>query len=451
MTYIPISPNERDAMLAIIDVRRLEDLFKDVPVKHRFPKLDLPPALTEMEAAAELDELANGNENLRGDLVSFLGAGAYNHYIPSVVDHILRRGEFYTAYTPYQPEISQGTLQAIFEYQSLMCALTGMEVSNASHYDGATAVAEAVSMAYAQFRGKRTKVVLSPSVHPQYRATLRTYAQGMGLDLAGDNAAADLGSGPEALESLLDENTALVIVQYPDFFGRIYDYTSLIEAAHAQGALVCVAANPIALALLKTPGEMGADIVVGEGQPLGIPLSYGGPYLGFFTTRKQYIHKMAGRLVGETVDNRGQRAYVLTLTAREQHIKRERATSNICSNQGLMALAAAVYLSLAGKRGLRQVAELCYHKAHYAAMQIAKIPGYSLCFEAPFFHEFSVCCPKPVAEINDHLLEHGILGGYDLGQDYPALKNHLLIAVTEMNSKEEIDALVEVLSEVKHD
>ena len=451
MNYIPISPKEREAMLAAIGVKSTEELFRDVPKKHRFPKLDLPPALTEMEAAAELEELAASNENLRGDLVSFLGAGAYYHYIPSVVDHILRRGEFYTAYTPYQPEISQGTLQAIFEYQSLMCALTGMEVSNASHYDGATAVAEAVSMAYAQFRGKRTKVVISPAVHPQYRETLRTYAQGMGLQLTGDDPSDVLISNLDSLISLIDANTALVIVQYPDFFGRIYDYTSLIEAAHAQGTLVCVAANPTALALLKTPGEMGADIVVGEGQPLGIPLAYGGPYLGFFTTRKQYIHKMAGRLVGETIDNRGQRAYVLTLTAREQHIKRERATSNICSNQGLMALAAAVYLSLVGKRGLRQVAELCYQRAHYAADQLGKIKGYGLQFPAPFFHEFVLRCPQPAAEINEHLLEHGILGGYDLGQDYPALNNHLLIAVTEMNSKEEIDALVEVLSEVEHD
>ena len=451
MNYIPISPKERDAMLAAIGVKSLDDLFKDVPTRHRFPKFDLPPALTEMEAAAELGELALGNETIRTDLVSFLGAGAYNHYIPSVVDHILRRGEFYTAYTPYQPEISQGTLQAIFEYQSMMAALTGMEVSNASHYDGATAVAEAVNMAYAQFRGKRTKVVISPTVHPQYRETLRTYVQGMGLELVGDGPKADLKATPDDLRSTLDANTALAIVQYPDFFGRIYDYTPLIEAAHAQGALVCVAANPTALALFKTPGEMGADMVVGEGQPLGIPLSYGGPYLGFFTTRKQYIHKMAGRLVGETVDSRGQRAFVLTLTAREQHIKRERATSNICTNQGLMALASAVYLSVLGQNGLRQVAELCYHKAHYAAGQISKIPGYSLCFDAPFFHELSVCCPKPVEAINDHLLEHGILGGYDLGQHYPSLRNHMLVAVTEMNTRDEIDALVDSLLEVSHD
>ena len=451
MTYIPHSPNEREAMLNTIGVKSLEDLFKDIPTKHRFPKLDLPPALTEMEAAAELSEISIGNENLHTDLVSFLGAGAYNHYIPAAVDQILRRGEFYTAYTPYQPEISQGTLQAIFEYQSLMCALTGMEVSNASHYDGATAVAESVNMAYAQYRGKRTRMVISPTVHPQYRETLRTYVQGMNLELVGDDPRANLDAGPEALENLIDENTALVIVQYPDYFGRVYDFTKLIELTHNKGAMVCVVVNPTALGLFKTPGEMGADIVVGEGQPLGIPLSFGGPYLGIFTTRKQFIHKMAGRLVGETVDSRGQRAFVLTLTAREQHIKRERAISNICSNQGLMALAAAVYLSLLGQTGLRQVAQLCYQKAHYAAEKISRVKGYSICFDAPFFHEFSVCCPKPVDEINDHLLEHGFIGGYNLGQDYPSLKDHMLIAVTEMNTRDEIDALVSALAEVDHD
>jgi len=449
MTYIPISPQERDAMLETIGVKSLDDLFKDIPQKHRFPKLDLPPALSEMEVAAELSELAEANESTR-QLTSFLGAGMYNHYIPSVVDHILRRGEFYTAYTPYQPEISQGTLQAIFEYQSLMCALTGMEVSNASHYDGATATAEAVNLAYAQFRGKRTKVVVSPAVHPQYRAVIRTYTQGMGVEVSGDSAINDPLS-VTSLETLIDENTSLVVVQYPDFFGRIYDYTQFIESAHQKGALVCVVVNPTALALFKTPGEMGADVVVGEGQPLGIPMWYGGPSLGIFTTRKQFVHKMAGRLVGETVDNRGQRAYVLTLTAREQHIKRERATSNICSNQGLLALASAVYLSAIGKKGLRQVAELCYHKAHYAAAQLSRIPGVGLCFDEPFFHEFALCLPKSVEEVNTHLLEHGILGGYDLGQDYPALENHMLLAVTEMNSKEEIDALVEVITEVCHD
>ena len=438
MTYIPISPHERDDMLKTIGVKSLDDLFDVVPAKYRFPKLDLPRALTEMEAYAELSELAQANENVRGDLISFLGAGMYNHYIPSVIDHMLRRGEFYTAYTPYQPEISQGTLQAIFEYQSLMSALTGMDVSNASHYDGATATAEAVSLAYAQFRGKRKKVVISPTVHPQYRAVIRTYTQGMEIEVAGDD------------QSLISEETSLVIVQYPDFFGRVHDYTKLIEDAHAKGALVCVVANPTALAMFKTPASMGADIVVGDGQPLGIPMWYGGPSVGFFTTRKQYVHKMAGRLVGETIDNRGQRAYVLTLTAREQHIKRERATSNICTNQGLLALATAVYLSTLGKNGLRQVAELCYQKAHYAASELSQVRGYRLTHSEPFFHEFTLTCPKPVAEINAQLLEHGILGGYDLSQDYPSRKNQMLVAVTEMNTKEEIDALVQALWEVNH-
>jgi glycine dehydrogenase subunit 1 len=450
MSYIPISPKERDAMLQTVGVDSLDELFAAVPEKHRFPELNLPPALTEMEAMNELSGIAQANENVRNDLISFLGAGMYNHYIPSVVDHILRRGEFYTAYTPYQPEISQGTLQAIFEYQSLMSVLTGMDVSNASHYDGATATAEAVSLAYAQFRGKRKKVVVSPTVHPQYRAVIRTYTQGMELELAGDNPNADLDTQPDELANLVDDNTSLLIVQYPDFFGRVYDYSRLIDAAHGKGALVCVVANPTALALFKTPGAMGADIVVGDGQPLGIPMWYGGPSVGFFTTRKSFVHKMAGRLVGETVDKHGQRAYVLTLTAREQHIKRERATSNICTNQGLIALGTAVYLSLLGPAGLRQVANLCYQKAHYAAQQLSQIDGTGLCFTEPFFHEFALCVNRPVAEVNAHLLEHGILGGYDLGQDYPALKDHMLVAVTEMNTKEDIDTLVQVLSEVSH-
>jgi glycine dehydrogenase subunit 1 len=273
----------------------------------------------------------------------------------------------------------------------------------------------------------------------------------MGLSLAGDEPAADLAAGPAALLPLIDAQTALVVVQYPDFFGRIYDYSALIEAAHAQGALACIVANPTALVLLKTPAAMGADIVVGEGQPLGIPMWFGGPSLGFFATKKSYVHKMAGRLVGETVDARGQRAYVLTLTAREQHIKRERATSNICTNQGLLALASAIYLAVLGKSGLGAVADLCYQKAHYAAEQLGKLEGFSVSFEQPFFHEFTLRCPAPVADINAHLLEHGILGGYDLGQDYPALQDHMLIAVTEMNTKEEIDLLVDVLQEASHD
>lgn len=448
--YLPHTDSEREAMLNAAGVKRIEDLFNDVPKEYRFPNLDLPAPLTEMEALAVMQEYAQANETT-GELVSFLGAGAYNHYIPAAVDSILRRGEFLTAYTPYQPEVSQGTLRAIFDYQSLIVALTGMDVSNASHYDGATAAAEAVGMADAHFRGKRNKVVLSPAIHPQYRETIRTYNAGTPVVFSGDTGEVDVQAGPEALLPLIDEQTALVMVQYPDFFGRIYDYTALVEAAHARGALVSMTVNPIALGMLKTPGEFGADIVTAEGQPLGIPLSYGGPYLGVFATKKEYVRKMAGRLIGETIDNRGQRAYVLTLTAREQHIRREKATSNICTNQGLMALAATVYMSLLGKHGLRQVAELCYQKAHYAAKQISGVKGFSLWSNDPFYHEFVVRCPAPVAEINAHLLEHGILGGYDLGQVSAKMADLMLVAVTEMNSKEEIDLLVEVLAEVSHE
>lgn len=448
--FIPHTDQEREEMLLAIGLERLEQMFEAVPEQYRFPKLNLPPALTEMEVAGELELLAGENESTR-DLICFLGAGAYNHYIPAVVDSILRRGEFYTAYTPYQPEISQGTLQAIFEYQSLIAALTGMDVSNASHYDGATAVAEAVTMAMAVFRDKRKKVILSPSLHPQYRQVLRTYNPGNDLILVGDEPGADLHASPESLLRHLDNNTALVIVQYPDFLGRIYDYSTLAEAVHKAGALLAVSVNPMALGLLTPPGDFGADIVTGEGQPLGVPLSFGGPYLGIFATKNEYVRKMAGRLVGETVDNRGQRAYVLTLTSREQHIRREKATSNICTNQGLIALAATIYMSALGKHGLHQVAELCYHKAHYAAEQIAKIPGYKLWSADPFFNEFVLQCPRPVDQINAYLLEEGILGGYDLSQDYPGMENCMLLAFTELNTREQIDLLVEILEEVSND
>ncbi len=445
--FSPLTQADRKAMLEAIGVARVSDLFAAVPEAYRYPALRLPPPLTEMEVAEELQALSEDNETAR-DLVSFLGAGAYNHYIPAAVDAILSRGEYYTAYTPYQPEISQGTLQALFEYQSMVCALTGMEVANASHYDGATAVAEAAVMAYHVFRGKRPKVVLSPSLHPHYRETTRTYTQGSPIVFAGDDLPP--AAPPEALLDEVDDQTALVMVQYPDFFGRVYDFTALAEEVHARGALFGVAVNPLALGLLKPPGEMGADIVTGEGQPLGIPLSFGGPYLGLFATRKKYVRKMAGRLVGQTVDSRGQRAFVLTLSAREQHIRRERATSNICSNQGLMTLAVAVYLSLLGKEGLRQVAELNYQKAHYAARKLAALPGYELVFpETPFFNEFALRCPGPADEIAAHLLEHDVIAGFPLGEAYgEAFRDVLLVAVTEMNPREEIDLLAEMLGEV---
>ncbi len=446
--YLPHTDAEREAMLNAVGVKSIDQLFNDVPATYRFPKLDLPSGLTEMETIAELQELADGNESTH-DLLSFLGAGAYNHYVPSAIGALTSRGEFLSAYTPYQPEISQGTLQAIFEYQSLMTALTGMEVSNASHYDGATAVAEAVNMAYANFRGKRTQIVLSPSVNPQYLETVQTYSAGSPLKLVG--ASGDPFSTPDALLPLIDNNTALVVVQYPDFFGRIYDFRKLVETAHQVGALVSVAVNPVALGLLTPPGDFGADIVTGEGQPLGIPMAFGGPYLGIFCTRMEYVRKMAGRLVGQTVDNQGRKGYVLTLTAREQHIRREKATSNICSNQGLMALSAAIYLSLVGKQGLREVAELCYHKAHYAAKEIGKLKGFKVQQSTPFFHEFVVEAPMPADELNAHLLDHGILGGYELAKAFPGrpeMKNRLLVAVTEMNSREQIDIFVETLAEV---
>jgi glycine dehydrogenase subunit 1 len=445
--FIPHTNADRDAMLETIGVSSIDALFKNLPGCNPASPLKLPSPTTEMEAFAEISYIASVNESTQ-ELTSFLGAGAYHHYIPSAVDAILRRGEFYTAYTPYQPEISQGTLQTVFEFQSLMAALTGMEVSNASHYDGATAVAEAINMAYHNFRGQRQKIILSPALHPHYRETVHTYTQGTDLQILGEDLSPS--SAPQDLMALIDQQTALVVVQYPDFYGRIYDFSALAAAAHNAKALIAVHVNPLALGILTPPGEMDADIVTGEGQPLGIPLSFGGPYLGIFTTRQKFVRRMAGRIVGETVDSRGQRGYVLTLSTREQHIRREKATSNICTNQGLMVLASTMYLSLLGKHGLAQVAHLNYQKAHYAAQQITALPGYELCFETPFFNEFAVSCPIPAGELNAHLLEHDILGGFALGETGPDLENCLLIAVTEMNTRQEIDNLVQHLTEVSH-
>lgn len=445
MTYVPHTDADRRAMLARIGVESVEDLFGDVPTGYRFPGLDLPEPLSELEVMAELREASEANADLQHN-ACFLGAGAYHHFVPSVVDHVISRSEFYTAYTPYQPEISQGTLQTIFEYQTMICELTGMEVSNASHYDGATALAEAVIMALSVGRGRRTKVVMAPSVHPEYRATARTYVQGAGVQVVGDDR---LENDLQALVEMVDDDTACLVVQYPDFFGRISDLTGVADAVHARGALLAVACNPIALGLLKPPGAFDADIALGEGQPLGIPLSFGGPYLGFFACKEQYVRRMAGRLVGETVDLDGTRGYVLTLSTREQHIRRQRATSNICTNQGLNVLAAAAYLAGMGRCGLSQVAKLCYHRAHYAAEAISVLDGYTIDLSLPFFHEFVVGCPRPVREINEILLdEYGIIGGYDLARDYPELENQMLVCVTEMNSADEIDALVQALEEL---
>ncbi len=444
MTYIPHTDANRKEMLAAIGVKTLEELFPAVPDKYKFPELQLPPALSEMETFWEMQGLSEANADVN-HYACFLGAGAYNHYVPHTVDYVLRRGEFYTAYTPYQPEVSQGTLQAMFEYQSMICQLTGMEVSNASHYDGATSMAEGVQLALTATKGNRKKVVISPAVHPQYRSVLRTYTQGMKLNIVGDDhLKADIAD----VMKLLDKETACLVVQSPNFFGQIEDLKGVAEAVHAVGALLIVVTDPISLGILTPPGEYGADVVVAEGQPLGIPLSYGGPYLGIFATKNAYVRKMSGRLVGETIDMDGKRGFVLTLSTREQHIRREKATSNICTNQGLLALAAATYLATLGKCGLDQVARLCWHKSHYTAKCIDELKGYQVWNNKPFFKEFVVKLPKPVEAVNEFLLdEFDIIGGYDLGQDYPHLKNHMLIAVTETNNKAEIDDLVEALKE----
>ncbi len=450
MTYTPHTPDQIEEMLRVIGVRSVADLFEDVPASCRYPDLSLPAPLSEAEILHELAELGSWNVTV-SDHTCLLGAGAYHHYIPSVVQTVLSRSEFYTAYTPYQPEISQGTLQAIFEYQSMICALTGMEVANASHYDGGTAVAEAAMMAYNVFRGKRHQVILSPDLHPEYRAVARTYLQGVGMVLRGDE---DPANDLEALGSLLDGDTCCLIVQSPTFLGQVLPparLERLAEAVHAAGALLVVAVDPISLGLFVPPGEVGTDIVVGEGQPLGIPLNFGGPYLGFFACRKKHVRKMAGRLAGQTVDAEGRRGFVLTLAPREQHIAREKASSNICTNQALMALAAAVYLAALGRCGLRQVAETCYHRAHYAARRIAEVPGFELLTQGVFFKEFVVRCPLPVEELNARLLEYGFIGGFDLSRTHPHLENCALLCITEMVPPAEIDRLVQVLAEVGHD
>ena len=463
MSYVPHSDADRQDMLAEIGVESVEELFVDVPEAVRYPEVKLPRPLSEMEILAELQAMSERNADLN-HYACFLGAGAYDHFVPSLVGHVTGRSEFYTAYTPYQPEVSQGTLQSIFEYQSMVCALTGMEVANASHYDGATSMAEAVIMALAVGRGKRKKVVIAPTVHPEYRATVRTYTQGMGLTIVGDELPhgeevpptslllEPAGAGLERLKALIDDDTACVIVQNPDFFGQLESpaaLQSLADAVHEAKALFIVSADPISLGLFKPPGEYGADIVVGEGQALGNHPNFGGPYLGYFACKQKYARKMAGRLIGQTVDTKGRRGFVMTLVAREQHIRRERATSNICTNEALIALAAGVYLAALGRCGLRTVAELCYHKAHYAARQIGALEGFDILGERPFFKEFVVRCPMPVAELNKHLLEDWcIIGGYGLGRDYAGMENYTLLCVTEMNTQEEIDRLMKALWEV---
>ena len=429
--YIPNTIAEQDDLLAAVGLSSVDELFADIPDDYRNPPLRLPDPMSELEIQRELGAMAGRNRPLSSG-PSFLGAGSYYHFIPSIVKAVMTRGEFLTAYTPYQPEVSQGTLQVIFEFQTMVSALYGMEVANAGMYDGATSLAEAVLMACRVTR--RQQVVVSDTVAPAYRQVIATYcqAQGIAIDIV---PTADIGAS-------VTEATAGVVAQYPNFYGGLDDLAGLAATAHDDGALLVVSADPLAMGMLKPPGEFGADIVTGEGQPIGIPPSFGGPYLGLFSCKQQYIRQMPSRLVGRTTDTQGRTGYVLTLQTREQHIRRERATSNICTNEALYALAATIYLAAMGRHGLRHVAELCYHKAHYAASAIADLDGYSLPQSGQFFQEFVVSCPEAPAKINRRLMERNILGGLDVSDRFD---NGMLLCVTEMNSREEIDALVDAL------
>lgn len=442
MAYIPHTEAERQQMLQQLGLEKMADLFQEIPDAVKLQReLNLPGPLSELEVGRHLKSLAQKNINTE-QYPTFLGAGAYDHFIPSGVQHILGRAEFYTAYTPYQPEISQGVLQSIFEFQSMICELTGMDVANASLYDGASATAEAAAMACAATR--KTKVLVSAALHPEYRQVLQTYADGIGLQVE-LVPYREGGTDLATLEKLITSDVAAVIVQQPTFFGTIEDLTAAAELIHQAKGLLIAVVDPVSMGLLASPSTCGADIVVGEGQGLGIPMNFGGPHLGFMACTEKLLRRMPGRIVGETKDNRGNRGFVLTLQAREQHIRREKATSNICSNQALCALAATVHLSLLGKQGFRQVAEQSLHKAHYAYQQITGLEGYQGAWSTPFFKEFVVKLPKSAAEVNATLLQNGIIGGLDLGDFYPELVDHMLFCVTETRTKEDIDRLVSVL------
>jgi glycine dehydrogenase subunit 1 len=447
MSYVLNTPEDQRAMLAKIGVASLDDLFRQVPAEVRLRRpLDIPPALSEMELTQHLQALAARNRT-GGDAVCFLGGGSYDHFIPAVVDAVAGRSEFYTAYTPYQAEASQGSLQAFFEFQTMICQLTGLDVANASLYEGGSAVAEAVIMAL-NVAPKRHKVLIAESVHPQYRLTLETY-------LANTDARVTTQATPHGtldaddLKKVVDEETACVVVQHPNFFGYLEEVEALSTAAHAKGALFIVSYDPISLGLLKRPGQYGADIAVAEGQSLGNPMTYGGPYLGLLACREEFVRKMPGRLVGETTDRNGKRCWVLTLQTREQHIRREKATSNICTNQGLMALKAAAYLAALGPRGLRETADLCAHKAHYAAQRLTEIDGVRLRFDRPFFKEFTIQARDPVPSLLDRLLEAGYHAGLHLGRWYPSLADCITVAVTEKRTKAEIDGLAAAYTATK--
>lgn len=446
MDYVHHTPGEVARMTNTLAISSPSELFDAIPDELRVKTLDLPPPVTEMEIRRRMREI--DEELLRsGPERSFVGGGAYEHFIPAVVDEVAARNEFYTSYTPYQPEISQGTLQTIFEFQTMICELTGMEVANASMYDGASAVAEAALMAFRVNR-KGRRVLVPRSLHPFHRTTLETYLYGIDVEIVEIPWTPEGTLSPDALNAELTDDTAAVIVQSPNFLGCLEPTDRIGEILRDHPALYIASVNPISLGMIRPPGEYRADIAVGEGQPLGLPLSFGGPYLGFFASRTTYIRGMPGRIVGETVDGRERRGYVLTLQTREQHIRRERATSNICSNQALCALRATVYLAALGPQGLREVAELNWARSHRAAAALSEVPGVELAFGGPFFNEFVLRVPIPARDAIDRLRPRGIAAGLDLGRFYPDLENALLVCVTETKTDEEIDRLADAWREV---
>ena len=440
MPFISNTDADRREMLKTIGVESVDDLFADIPEPLRCDGLDLPAGLTEQEVRYKLAELADQN---RTGLVSFLGGGLYDHFIPAALESLVYRSEFYTAYTPYQPEMSQGTLQAVYEYQTAIARLTGMEAANASLYDGGTAIYEAILMAMRIT--KREKVLIDDSVNPIYRKMVRSYTRNLGIELIELPSLEGLPDR-KAIAEHLDEKTAAVIVQTPNVFGCIDDVTDIAAMAHEHKALLVASTYPIALGLLKPPGQMDADIVVGEGQSLGMPVSFGGPYLGFMATRKKYMRKMPGRIAGQTVDADGNRGFVLTLQAREQHIRREKATSNICTNEGLCALTALAYMCLLGKQGLRELAEVCAEKASYAQQRLLDIPGVSLLMpKRYYFNEFVIKLPTTADRVIRELMNRNIAAGFPLGRYWPEMNNCLLVAVTEKRTKADIDYLAHAL------